>query len=845
MTMKWFRDLMVGETGDSQAILRVLQSKFASFLDLLDRDNRIHALIGELEEKGRGEEDFDLLLLRRLLGDLRMEVEAMIEAMIAIGGEPYLPLQSKYDEIRAGIDMLLPHREPLKAGAFTVPFDSLGQVGVVSSVGNKCSQLGQIRVKLGLSVPDGFAITGWACHQFFEANQLREKIGERIQNIDVRYYQQLEDISGEIRALVAKATVPAELRMAIENAAAELTRRCGARAFSVRSSAVGEDTHFSFAGQYATFLNVLPADLVARYRDVVASLFAPQAMYYYLNLPRPEREMTMGAGCVAMIDARASGVVYTRDPIRPNDDIMLINSVFGLGEYVVDGTLTPDSLTIARHSGRVIETRIAHKEVRLAVDPDGGTCRKTVDAEERDQLSLRDEDIRTLVEYALKIEQLYHCPQDIEWSIDQAGRVFILQARPLRVIEPLPLAGPDLKDLIPLVRGGVTICPGAGAGPVYHARSARDLAGVPEGAVLVAPHSFPGLVTVMQKVSAIVTETGGVANHMATIAREYQVPAITDLPVALKTLRPGQAVTVDAAKGMIYDGEQPQLVKARRPERRQGADLATLCTLRGVLQRISPLGLVHPGDSVFSIDHCHTFHDLTRFCHQRAMEEMFYGGLSVPEKERVSVKLSTTIPLDVNVILVDQAMTPEMRETGIDEQQIDSEPMRHFWNGVLEQGWPARPLPRNFDRLRIFSTSMEHPESEGYSESSFALLGREYMIVGLRMGYHFMTVEGICTKDPQKNYIRMQYKEGGATPERRERRIQLIKDVLTRLEFDHQAKGDFLDTRLVGRPARKVCDALFKLGQLTMLTKQLDMALTNYKVAAWYTRQIMAKLGLE
>ena len=130
-------------------------------------------------------------------------------------------------------------------------------------------------------------------------------------------------------------------------------------------------------------------------------------------------------------------------------------------------------------------------------------------------------------------------------------------------------------------------------------------------------------------------------------------------------------------------------------------------------------------------------------------------------------------------------------------------------------------------------------------ESSFALLSREYMIVGLRMGYHFTTVEGMCTADPQKNYIRMQYKEGGATHERRERRIKLITDVLTRLGFDHQTKGDFLDTRLIGHPTKQVCEGLFKLGQLTMLTKQLDMALTNDQVAAWHTRQIMEKLDLD
>ena len=119
------------------------------------------------------------------------------------------------------------------------------------------------------------------------------------------------------------------------------------------------------------------------------------------------------------------------------------------------------------------------------------------------------------------------------------------------------------------------------------------------------------------------------------------------------------------------------------------------------------------------------------------------------------------------------------------------------------------------------------------------------MIFGIRMGYHFMTVEGMCTSEPQKNYVRMQYKEGGSTTERRERRIKLIKKVLSRVGFEHEGRGDFLDTRLVYHPSTRICQALFKLGQLTVLTKQLDMALTTDSVAEWYTRQIMQKLDIE
>ncbi|MEW5796681.1 MAG: PEP/pyruvate-binding domain-containing protein [Candidatus Zixiibacteriota bacterium] len=841
--MKWFRGLLGNQTGDAQEILRVLQSKFAHFLELLEHDNRVHALIGELEEKSQGEIEFDTAYLRDRVGDLRTEIGNMIEAMIAIGGDAYLPLRSKLLDIRGGIEMLLPQRLPLSEEAFTLTFDELSKIAA-PSVGNKCIQLAQIRSRLGLPVPDGFAITGWACHRMLYAHNLYERIRTRITHVDINDYTQLQQAGDDIRAMVAAAGVPDEVGRAITRAAEALQRRSEATTFSVRSSAVGEDTHYSFAGQYATYLNVNPNDLIDGYRNVIASQFTPQALYYLLRLAKPETELTMGVGCVAMIDARASGVIYTRDPVNPAREVMLINAVFGLGEYLVDGTVMPDSVVLSRSDGHVMETRVACKSVKLVLNPQGGTMPVEIATSRQYELSVTDSMVQTLFDYAARIERAYHCPQDIEWAVDQSGRVFILQARPLRVVEPAPVSAVDIEELIPLVRGAITICPGAGGGPVYHARSIRDLPGVPDGAVLVAPHTFPGLVTVMQKVSAIVTETGGVANHMATIAREYQIPALSGVVHALESLRPGQAVTVDATKGMIYDGYQERLVTLRRPPR-PGANLAALCTLNGVLKLISPLGLVHPGDDSFAIENCRTLHDLTRFCHQRAMEEMFYGGLSVPEKERVSVRLQTSIPLQVNVIYIDQILSDRLREEGIDENSIDSAPMQHFWSGVRHEGWPARPLPRDFERFRVFGTSMQHDSPNSFSEASFAILSREYMIVGLRMGYHFTTVEAMCTEDSQKNYIRMQYTEGGATPERRERRINLIKQVLGRLGFEHQAKGDFLDTRQTGLSHRQTCENLFRLGQLTMLTKQLDMALTNDKVARWHGVQIMKKLGLE
>ena len=841
--MKWFRSTDDNRDKDSEAALREVQSKFSHFLRLLDCDKKIHTIIADLEHKSRGECDFDSAYLRTSLEQLRLRVGHMIEAMIAIGGAPYTPLRKRYGKIRGGMELLLPRRHKMVEEPLVVTFNSLGRHGS-KSVGSKCLVLGQIRVRLDLPVPNGFAITGWAYHQFLTHNQLQDRINQRIAKINIEKLDQLEQASSEIQAMISQAEVPADLVQAITSAADRLLNKTSVSAFSVRSSAIGEDAHYSFAGQYETYLNVKPNDLVERYRDVIASKYTPQAMYYYLSLPQAEPELPMSVGCVEMIDAKASGVVYTRDPVRPHDEVLLINTVFGLGQLVVDGTLTPDSFRVSRQTGELESSEIAHKPVLLAVDESGGTVIREVAQELRDAPSVSDDDIERLIEYALRVERLYHCPQDIEWAMNQEGEIFILQSRPLKVIDVRGPVNSEVENMRPVLRGGSTVCPGAGGGPVYHVSSAADLPGVPAGAVLVAAHSFPGIVTVMQKVSAIITETGGVASHMATIAREYQVPTLAGVPRALETLEPGREVTVDASDGKVFHGLHEQLLAIRRPERWSVDSLAAACTLGGLLEKISPLNLVHPSDPNFAIGHCETIHDLVRFCHQRAMEEMFYGGLSVPEKERVSIRMLTEIPVNVNVIFIDQAMSDYAGKGGIDENDIDSEPMRHFWSGVRHEGWPAPPKSQSLHRFKIIGRAMGGNHEDRYSESSFAILSKEYMIFGIRMGYHFMTVEGMCTSESHKNYVRMQYKEGGSTTERRERRIKLIKAVLSKIGFEHEGRGDFLDTRLSYSPSVRICDALFKLGQLTVLTKQLDMALTNDSVAEWYTRQISGKLGL-
>jgi pyruvate,water dikinase len=336
-----------------------------------------------------------------------------------------------------------------------------------------------------------------------------------------------EDLDKASRAIGGsfRAEVPSDLADALTAAASELEARSGSSCFALRSSALGEDALLSFAGQYATILGVRPHELLERYREVLAGKFSPQAIYYLLSHDLREADMAMGVACVAMVDAAASGVAYSRDPLHPGESDVLVHSIFGLGQYLVDGTLTPDVFRVRRGDGSVAASTVARKPARLALRRDGTVEAEAVPEAEQRRPSLGEGHLATLARHAARLEDHYGCPQDVEWALDREGRILLLQARPLRVLRP-GAAGADLdvSGLAALRVGGTTVCSGAGAGPVCRVAGAGDLDRVAGGAVVVSARPFPGLVTVMARASAIVTEVGGVASHMATLARGSRVP---------------------------------------------------------------------------------------------------------------------------------------------------------------------------------------------------------------------------------------------------------------------------------------------------------------------------------
>jgi pyruvate,water dikinase len=843
--VSWFRRFLRDRGEERGAELQAVRQRFEIFLALLEGNKRVLKVIADMEEKSQGEHLFDLNYIRSRRVELREGVGDIVEKMIALGGDRYAILRERHAAIGDEIDDVLEGRRKVPKDDYTIPFARLDR-SHADSVGGKSAQLGELGSQLGLPVPEGFAVSAWAYKRFVDANDLQARIAEHIRSLDVRCLEDLERASRSIQEMVTRGEIPSDLAKALTVAGRELEARSGSDRFSLRSSALGEDEFLSFAGQYLTFLGIRRDELLDRYRQVLAGKFSPPAIYYLLSHDLQETDMAMGVGCMAMVDAVASGVVYTRDPLRPDEPDVLVHSVFGLGQYLVDGTLTPDQFRVARHDGSVVASTVARKPVRLALQPDGTVAARAVPEAEQESPSLGKEVLWTLAEYAGRIEEHYGTPQDIEWALDRSSGIRLLQTRPLRVLRPAPSTDePDVSGLDVVRCGGTTVCCGAGAGPVSRVGGTGDLARVPDGAVVVSARPFPALVTVMGRVSAIVTEVGGVASHMATLAREYRVPTLAGIDAATE-IPEGLRVTVDATGGSVYAGELPGLVEARGPEPELFEDTAIFGLLERVLGKVAPLNLLHPGAPEFRAEGCRTLHDITRFAHQKAMEEMFSGAMEAGRRPGFGLRLRTAIPLEVRLIDMDGPVADQDGRRRVAADDLRSIPFRAFWKGVEEEGWPAHARPVNLSGfVSVVTTQMGTGSREDFSEASFALLSTQYMLLSLRLGYHFTTFESMCTPEPSKNYIRMQFKGGGASTDRRIRRIGLITNLLSRMGFEHASRGDFLDTAVSYADESAIVEKLGLLGRLTMLTKQLDMALANDGVAQWYAEDIARKLGLE
>jgi pyruvate,water dikinase len=459
----------------------------------------------------------------------------------------------------------------------------------VPRVGGKNASLGELFRSLkpqGVGVLDGFATTADAYRRLLASGDLENRLRSIFTPFNPEDLTELSRRGHAARAAVLETPLPTELRAAILSAYERLSARLGREPeLAVRSSATAEDLpEASFAGAAETFLNVRGREgLLRAVQACFSSLFTDRAINYRARLGYDQLKVALSVGVLPMVrsDLASSGVIFTLDPESGFRNVITVSGAYGLGEFVVQGVVTPDEWTVfkptlATGHRAIIGRRLGTKEVRLVyADGSKGTRSEPTPVAERVRFCVTDDDVLTLARWARTIEDHYSTlaghprPMDIEWAKDgETGDLFIVQARPETVHSAKTLTAIAEVHRLTVVPGeplvkGQAVGERIGAGRVRVVRDIAGLAAVQPGDILVAENTDPDWEPVMRRVAAIVTDKGGRTAHAAIISREFGLPCIVGTDTASRTLRDGDEVTVCCAEGTeghVYAGCLPFVV---------------------------------------------------------------------------------------------------------------------------------------------------------------------------------------------------------------------------------------------------------------------------------------------
>ncbi len=462
----------------------------------------------------------------------------------------------------------------------------------VPRVGGKNAALGEMYANLtplGVKVPNGFALTASAYRFFFKESGLDEAIKKLLTGLDTKNLKDLQRRGKAVREAILAAELPGELRTEIAVAYKELERLYGTNTdVAVRSSATAEDLPgASFAGQQETYLNVRGIEeLMVSVKRCIASLFTDRAISYRTDKGFAHSEVALSVGVQKMVrsDMACSGVAFTIDTESGFDKVIVINSIYGLGEFIVQGIVIPDefvvfkpTLELGKHA--IIEQNLGDKKVKLIYDEkrhaEGRAVKRVlVTPADHAKFALKEDEVLELARWCLEIEKHFskvhghYQPMDIEWAKDgRTNELFIVQARPETVQalrDQKVFREYRLKDTGTVLLKGIAVGAKIGSGKVRVIKDAKHIGEFKEGEVLVTKITDPDWEPIMKIAAAIVTDEGGRTSHAAIVSRELGIPCIVGSETATKILKNGMPITVDCASGevgKIYDGAIPFEIK--------------------------------------------------------------------------------------------------------------------------------------------------------------------------------------------------------------------------------------------------------------------------------------------
>jgi pyruvate, water dikinase len=705
--------------------------------------------------------------------------------------------------------------------------------------GAKMSRLGEISSKLGLPVPDGFSLTIRLFEDLMTNENLREKKNEIFYNVDFEDISHVMRASRDAQALFISIPIPQKVEDIIIEAYDKYFGKDSGVKLAVRSSARGEDsTVHSFAGLHYSALNVSRENLVDACLEVLISKYSPQSVVYrYINGLRDE-DMPMSVGCIRMIDAIAGGVLFTRQAGK-NGNNVIINAVYGLGSLVVEGRVTPQQFIVSRNEPhKVVSFSSGNQKYKNIVKLSDGLEKAEVTPEFYSKPCLNPEQLAQLCNYALKIEKHFGTEQDIEWAVDKNDKIFILQARPLklqqRIItkeESIELSELDRKYNV-LIDYGDCASRGIATGKAFILQKDSDIKKVPHGSILVARKNIPEFASILHKLAGVITNTGSTTGHLSIIAKEQGIPVLTNTENATEKLSQEQIITLYSDELTVYEGKVEELFKMKNLEKENPFLSSPLYRIwHRISKYIFKLNLTKPNSHNFHPYYCQTFHDIIRFAHETSMKEMFSIYENTREYHVKTFKLKFEIPLDVYVIDLGNGVEESIEGNAISYSNIRSVPFKFLIDGMqtsgIQWGGPLGVDVRGF--MNIIKTNINDTNrgDRGLGSRSYALISEDYVNFFSRLGYHFSRLDSLASEEINSNYINFHFRGGAADPIRRSRRATAIKRILEHYHFSTSLIDDNVIGTIRKVSKENIYTLLVELGRLMGAVRNTDVTMVK------------------
>ncbi len=459
-------------------------------------------------------------------------------------------------------------------------FNELG-IKDVPMVGGKNASLGEMYQKLtksGIRVPNGFATTAEAYRHFLKDTDTQQKLKDILNGLNTRNVVDLAKRGQLARQAILDAELPKDLQKEVITAYRKLSSLYKTKNLSVavRSSATAEDLpDASFAGQQETYLNVSgEQDILVAVKKCLASLFTNRAISYRVDKKFDHFSIALSVGIQKMVrsDLAASGVMFTIDTETGFTNAVVINSIYGLGENIVQGKVSPDEFYVFKPTMAIINKSLGDKKIKMVYATGKNSTNPVKDipvsAKDQEQYSITDNQVKSLAKWGMDIEKHYKRPMDIEWALDgQDKQLYIVQARPETVNSQRNYN--IVEEYIIKKRGAVlvegrSVGNRIGAGAVNRIMSVKDISKFKPGQVLVTEMTDPDWEPIMKIASAIVTDKGGRTCHAAIVSRELGIPCVVGTGTGSQKLANGQAITVSCAEGdagFVYEGKLPFSIK--------------------------------------------------------------------------------------------------------------------------------------------------------------------------------------------------------------------------------------------------------------------------------------------